>query len=182
MSADPVQQLQSEAPRTARDAGGAPSDAATYLVELRTAINGLGLIDLAETKLKMAQRDIDDVNRQTRDVADLMLETAENLIGAPTDAADYRSLVEQRMIELMEASAFQDLTGQRLSRIMKTLQGIEERLKLFAAYVHAQDGEVRLGTHELLRQTRDVDLMLSGPGAPGAMSQDGIDELIRLAG
>ena len=156
--------------------------AAAYSAELRMAINGLGLLDLAERDLGTAHADIEDVLGQTRKAAAVMLETAESLLGSCATGQAYKSLVEQRMIGLIEASGFQDLTGQRLCRIVHSLHAIEERLRLFAAHVQAQDGELRLGTHELARKARAMEQMLAGPGAPGAMTQDGIDELMRLAG
>ncbi len=173
-----VDQRQPERPEPARDPGGA----AAYIAELRAAINGLGLLDLAERNLGAAHLDIDDVLGQTRKVADVMLETAECLLGSTATGQAYKALVEDRMIGLMEASGFQDLTGQRLNRIVHSLHAIEERLRLFAAHVEAQDGEIRLGTHELLRKSREMDQLLAGPGAPGAMTQDGIDALMSLAG
>jgi chemotaxis protein CheZ len=178
MTACGGEQRQAERPEPAWEPGGA----AAYIAELRAAINGLGLLELAGRNLRTAHLDIDDVLGQTRKVADVMLETAECLLGSTATGQAYKSLVEERMIGLMEASGFQDLTGQRLNRIVHSLHAIEERLRLFAAHVQAQDGEIRLGTHELVRKSREMEQMLAGPGAPGAMTQDGIDELIRLAG
>jgi chemotaxis protein CheZ len=155
---------------------------ARYITELRAAINGLGVLDMTDRKLSAAQLDINEVITVTRSATDEVLETAEVLMGTPKTGKDYRQLVEQRMVKLMETCTFQDLTGQRLTRVADTLHAIEERLKTFADTVQCRDGGPRSGARETAREARNRELLLNGPGSEGALAQDSIDDLMRKAG
>ncbi|MCU0885324.1 MAG: hypothetical protein MUC44_10340 [Beijerinckiaceae bacterium] len=160
----------------------------TRMAELRGAINRLGVPDIAETKLGSVQIDIDHVMQATRAAADTILETAEELLAAPQTGSDYRALVEDRMIALMEACSFQDLTGQRLKRASYTLQVVEERLSTFASAVKAGDGAASLGDAvpqqavqgriERQRAAWNQANMVHGPGGAGAVPQETVDWLL----
>jgi chemotaxis protein CheZ len=151
---------------------------ARYIDELRAAINGLGVLDLTETKLTEAQVDINDVILQTRSTTDTILETAESLIAAPQTGDDYRNLVEGRMIALMEACSFQDLTGQRLTRVAHTLSAMDERLRTFATAAKVKRTRVRKGEREKLRDAWMEQNIVYGPGGENAVDQDTVDWLM----
>lgn len=155
---------------------------AAYINELRSAINGLGLLDMTNRKLSAAQADLDEVIVVTRNTTDVMLETAETLLATPLAGSEYRALVEERMIGLMEACSFQDLTGQRLKRVSQTLGVIEERLKTFATTARARPSEPHRGFEETKLDDWKARHLLHGPGSPDGLEQDGIDKLLRFAG
>jgi chemotaxis protein CheZ len=82
--------------------------------------------------------------------------------------------------QVFEACSFQDLTGQRITRIVKALKFLEERV----------DAVVRMwGLDELkdviedikaekTQQPKSEDVELQGPQRPGAgISQDAVDQL-----
>ncbi len=65
---------------------------------------------------------------------------AEKVLSADaSDAAAYKALVDNEMMALFETCAFQDLTGQRISRVVKTLEQIEMRVSRFASYARVAD-------------------------------------------
>jgi len=159
--------------RPAREIG----TVAARMAELRTAISRLGVLDIAETKLGAVQLDINDVLASTRSAADTILEAAEDLLAATQTGNDYRILVEQRMLALMEACSFQDLTGQRLQRVTHTLQAMEERLRIFAGAVKAGHGTALPGEVERQRAAWNDANMVHGPGGPGSIPQETVDWL-----
>ena len=165
--------------KPARDIG----TVAARMTELRAAINRLGVLDIAETKLGAVQIDINEVLASTRSAADTILEAAEDLLAATQTGNDYRALVEQRMFALMEACSFQDLTGQRLQRVTHTLHAMEERLRTFASAVKAgradvNSGDMGQGAAERQRAAWNNANMLHGPGSTGAIPQETVDWLM----
>lgn len=151
---------------------------ALYINELRAAINGLGVLDMTDSKINAVQADINEVILTTRSATDTVLETAESLISTKQTGAAYRELVEARMIELMEACSFQDLTGQRLTRVAETLNAMEQRLKLFADLVKPQGKHGVVGLEEKRRDEWKKTNLLNGPSDVGAMDQDMVDWLM----
>ena len=151
---------------------------AADLAELRAAINSLGVLDMTEVKLSAVQVDINDVILSTRSATDHILETAEDLIGTKQTGSDYRTLVEERMLALMEACSFQDLTGQRLQRVAHTLNAIEERLKAFTLTAKIEDGGGEHGATERKRATWNKTNLLSGPDSANGLAQDTVDRLM----
>ncbi len=153
---------------------------AAYINELRSAINGLGILDMTNRKLSAAQIDLNEVIIVTRNATDAVLETAEALLATPLTNNEYRTLVEERMIGLMEACSFQDLTGQRLTRVSQTLGVIEERLKTFATSARAKPSEPQRGTEETKLDDWKARHLLHGPGSPDGLEQDSVDNLLRF--
>jgi chemotaxis protein CheZ len=151
---------------------------ASYLRGLRGAINGLRVPEITEGRLRAAAADLTEVVAATRSATDVILETAEALLSMPDDGPAYRAQVEERMIALMEACSFQDLTGQRLDRVAKTLTVIEERLGIFAASVKAANGEARSGEAELRQDTWRKLNLVHGPGGADALQQAVIDKML----
>jgi chemotaxis protein CheZ len=153
-------------------------EVARYLRGLRLAINGLRVKEIVDARLKAAQGDLVDVIGATKSAADEILDTAEILLGSRTEGDAYRALVEKRMIALMEVCSFQDLTGQRLDRVAKTLMAIDERLSRFAVAVKADDGDLQTGPREVRNAEWRRANIVNGPGMPDALGQDAIDRML----
>jgi chemotaxis protein CheZ len=83
--------------------------------------------------------------------------------------------------QLFEASSFQDLTGQRITKITSTLDHMEERLNALAdaigdTYVESDEGKIETDSEGVA--VHDEDL-LHGPQLEGeGNSQDDIDALL----
>lgn len=94
-------------------------------------------------------------------------------VNEPTVAAVCGEIVDSTN-NVFEACAFQDLTGQRITRVVKSLQFIEEHINRL----------VRMwGKEELARMAAELAVpsapdLMEGPKRPGvAISQDDIDKL-----
>ncbi len=153
-------------------------EVASYLRGLRLAINGLRVKEIVDARLRSAQTDLVDVISASKAAADNILDTAEALLCAPEQGDAYRSLVEGRMIALMEACSFQDLTGQRLDRVSKVLMALDERLSKFAMAVRADDGELQTGPREVRHAAWRREQLVNGPGMPDALNQDHVDRMM----
>ena len=75
-------------------------------------------------------------------------------------------------MRIFEACSFQDLTGQRIQKVVLTLLNIEDKLAALEQSL--------IGDEVLSDETPNIDDELSGPSLPGeAVSQDEIDRLMR---
>ncbi len=154
---------------------------AHYIRGMRVAINGLRAPEIVEQRIQNARKDLADVVGVTRDAANRILDTAEAIVGAPETGDAYRAMVEERMFGLMELCSFQDLTGQRLDRVARTLDALDERLSRFAASVKAGNGEADPSSREASLERWRSERLVHGPGGELASRQDRIDELLRSA-
>jgi chemotaxis protein CheZ len=86
--------------------------------------------------------------------------------------------ITKRSMETMEACSFQDITGQRVSKIVRSIRFIEERVEALADLWRRDEIET-LSTGLPTADGQAVEgLKLEGPQLPGAaISQDEIDKL-----
>jgi chemotaxis protein CheZ len=88
-------------------------------------------------------------------------------------------LVEEKMLVIFEACSFQDITGQRIAKVVATLEHIEQRVARFAAAVRATDLGGYLNEVEQARAERRQRLLLNGPARDGeGIGQTDVDRLL----
>jgi chemotaxis protein CheZ len=76
----------------------------------------------------------------------------------------------------MEACTFQDITGQRVTKIIRSMQFVEERVLAMVDLMGRDSVEKKAAV--LSDETPEKDPLLNGPQLPGnAISQDDIDKL-----
>ncbi|MFN8734396.1 MAG: protein phosphatase CheZ, partial [Hyphomonadaceae bacterium] len=87
--------------------------------------------------------------------------------------------VSDKMMEIFEACTFQDITGQRIKKVVDTLTHIEQRLERFASVMGVEDAELE----ETLEDKRKRENLLNGPALNGPeVAQDDIDALFGTEG
>ena len=118
--------------------------------------------------------ELGEILDETRRAADEIMEAAESIEALACGAGpELSAALIKATTRIYEASAFQDITGQRINKVIKALQQIERRLIALAeACGHAvEDGVPRV-------VVRAPDRLLNGPQlAANAASQDEIDRL-----
>lgn len=149
---------------------------ADYIAHMRREIAALRANELTRDRLPMANEELGSVVAATAGATNSIMNTAEEILGLPDDA-HYRAAVEARMNDIFEACTFQDITGQRIAKVVEALRQLETRLSRFASAVKARD-EGGLDPEEVERRVRNELLMLNGPQLKGpAVAQDEIDAL-----
>jgi len=84
-------------------------------------------------------------------------------------------MVNDKVIEIFEACSFQDITGQRISKVVKTLNLIDEQIKCI---VDRMDNELKAKDDGGSRPTGESLLsgLLNGPALGGTgIDQDEVD-------
>lgn len=97
--------------------------------------------------------------------------------GTSTEITAGLAEVNEATTAIVLACIFQDITGQRIRKVVDALRQLETRLSRFATAVKARD-EAGIDPAEMERRMRDELLILNGPQLKGpATPQDAIDAL-----
>jgi chemotaxis protein CheZ len=148
---------------------------ADFIQKARDEISGLQANDIKDTRLPGASVELDAVVRDTERATETIMAEAEGLMAKePVDLAAYKADVDAAMMRIFEACSFQDLTGQRVTKVISTLRHIEERVTKFASALGVTD----TAQEESAEDARKRELLLNGPAMNGpATTQDDIDAL-----
>jgi chemotaxis protein CheZ len=152
---------------------------AQYIETMRHEIGALQVNDLKNSRIPAAGEELGAIVRATEEATNTIMECAEAVMAADAkDPAAYKALVDEKMLVIFEACSFQDITGQRIAKVVETLQHIEERVSRFANVVQSKDIEGFLNESERARAERREKLLLHGPQLAGAgVDQTKVDEL-----
>ena len=150
-----------------------------YIAKSKSEIGQLQANDLHNRKIPEAGQELDAVVEATEEATTRIMECAETILS--TDANDldsYTATVTENVMNIFEACSFQDITGQRIAKVVETLNHIESRVSRFADAIGATDIEGVLTEEEEQREQRKKDQILHGPQLDGeGRSQDDIDAL-----
>lgn len=133
----------------------------------------------SDKNIANATLELNEVIRHTEEATNAIMDNADAILalsGSVTDA-DISAKLGEHAVGVMEACSFQDITGQRIRKVLKTLEQIELRvgnlIKLFGGQMpeNLNVGEIDTG-----HRRADEDLM-NGPQLGNAPSQDDIDKL-----
>lgn len=153
---------------------------ADYIVALRREIAVLQANEMHMQKIPAAGQELAAVVSSTEHATNEIMAIAEKVLSADaSDPGAYKALVDNEMMALFETCAFQDLTGQRISRVVKTLEHIEARVSRFASYTGVKDEAGHANERESEDAARREKLLLNGPSiADEGNTQPDIDKLL----
>ncbi|SUS03274.1 Chemotaxis phosphatase, CheZ (fragment) [uncultured Defluviicoccus sp.] len=146
-----------------------------YVTAVRRALTELRPGEMRARHLPTAMTEIGMIVETTESAANQIMQAAEEILGQPpeTPPEAYRAFVEERCLSMMEACSFQDLTGQRIAKVVEMLLKLENKIgglsELLGEGVEEEAPEpVRSGD----------EILLNGPAAPGeGVDQNDIDRL-----
>lgn len=147
-------------------------DLVNFIVSARSEISQIKPNDLTRDKIPRAGKELDAIVSATEAATDQIMSAAERIMAA--DAAD-ADTVNDACMEIFEACSFQDITGQRISKVVSTLEYIENYLdKLTKAWGHEKDAEQ---PEEEVSEDSEAAL-LNGPALAGeGIDQDFVDDM-----
>lgn len=161
--ADTVDSLRQQILHLHRDC----KDLAGYITEARSEIANIRPEDIKQDKLPRAGRELDAIVQATESATNQIMTAAEKIMSARVTEPD---VVNDACMEIFEACSFQDITGQRISKVVSTLEYIENYLsKLTRAWGHELDGPTD-ETGEI--DPDDESNLLDGP----ALAGEGVDQ------
>lgn len=157
------------------------TDLATYMDTLRHELAQLRSIEISHNHIPAATDELDAVIAETATATGNIMDACERLQSHVSQApAELRTAVENDVTAIFEACSFQDITGQRISKVVKALKNIENKVSdILGALGHtANKVDQAVAQANATAPTGDAAL-LNGPQLSGkAISQDDIDKLL----
>ena len=168
-----IESLQSMIEERDGELGGEVSAIADHIERTQIELDALKPGSLAGETISGADDDLKEVVGATEQATQTILESAERIMAAgASDTDSYRRIVDEAVINIFEACCFQDITGQRINRVLATLSYISKHLTHVTGVLNGGD-----------RQAADMEMpekrsLLNGPqSADTAISQDAAKDL-----
>jgi chemotaxis regulatin CheY-phosphate phosphatase CheZ len=151
-------------------------------------------IDHVKSEISTLTEEESSDNRFRRATADDILSAAEAIKEIsdklPPDYAAQRETIGKHCLNVFQACSFQDITGQRIAKVVKTLDYVEQRVSAMLA-IGAEADQANAGqpiaaalAHTVaeagaITPKREAETLLNGPQLPGkGLNQDAIDQLL----
>ncbi len=155
-------------------------DLSDHIIAMRTEIARAQPKEIKAKKIPRAGRELDAVVQATEDATNTIMEAVETIMAADTtDAEAYALAVNDQCMRIFEACSFQDITGQRVTKVINTLTFIEERIgSILTAWPEGEDmADDESAEPETAAAPGDREL-LNGPALDGeGISQNDVDSL-----
>jgi len=149
---------------------------AGYIAKAKEEIRQMRPHDISQERIPTAGAELEAITRDTETATHSIMNSAEAIMGADiSDPKAYKALVDDEVMKIFEACSFQDITGQRVSKVVGVLKQIEERVGRLATTLGIEDSDPSdLSEDEIRRR----DLLLNGPAIGGPETkQDAIDAM-----
>lgn len=147
------------------------------IASAKAEISALRVDDITDSHIPSATDELDAIVAHTATATDCILEVCETLdkISAKMSGPDADLMIEATS-RIYEACSFQDITGQRISKVVLTLKTIDTKIAHILATFGVDHDAVTLNTEA---GSVDVPSLLNGPQLPmAAMGQSDIDKLL----
>ena len=155
---------------------------ARTIAAAKTDLANLRADDIRDAHIPSATDELDAIVRHTAAATDAILEACEAL-DAVADGLDasVSEQVQAATTKIYEACSFQDITGQRIGKIVATLKTIEQKVAaMMQALPPRPEGEAGSARGEVnAASVDDPASLLNGPQLPeAALEQAEIDRLL----
>lgn len=157
---------------------------ATYIVQAKVEIASITYpteVTGNDKNLSHASIELNEVVRHTEEATNLIMDRADAImaIAGTLSDADVSTKLVDNAVGIIENCSFQDITGQRIRKVLSTLEQVELRInrlvKLFGGELPTVAAVMELETGKARRPDEDL---LNGPQLSGSKpSQDDIDKL-----
>lgn len=159
-------------------------DLQKIIEEARAEIGSARPADISEKHIPTATDELDAVVGATAEATGTIMDCCEVIQEKAGEAGEAGNAIMDETMKIFEACSFQDITGQRITKVVKTLKDIEVKVAKLMDILGTQipgapdDGSAAAAGEE--EDTRSVEeKLLNGPQLPGnAISQDDIDKLL----
>lgn len=170
---------------------GAPSNEAVYkellglkdvMEELRRDLHAVQTTDITKTHIPSASDELDAIVGTTEQATNSIMEACEKIqAAAATAPPSFLKLVETQTTAIFEACTFQDITGQRISKIVKALKEIDKKTHDLVKVIEKSFDAAGPQVAKPAAPAKPVEQsLMNGPQLEGqGISQDEIDRLLK---
>ena len=137
--------------------------------------------DINEQHIPTATDELDAIVGATEEATGTILDCMEKIEGLTSKMdAEVGAEVGNAVTQVYEACNFQDITGQRITKVVKALKEIEIKIDALVAAFGTQVGDKsKSPAKSAVKDSREDSHLLNGPQLPGnSVSQADIDALL----
>lgn len=160
------------------------AELAETIDKLKADISETNTHHLTESEIPDATDQLDAVVEATAEATNAIMNACEEIekVAGNADADAQHKLINE-VTCIYEACSFQDITGQRITKVVTTLKTIEEQVGALMNMLNQQVGPFIRGGRQAKVAARGDDALLNGPQrADKAITQDDIDKLLEEFG
>ncbi len=156
------------------------------LSDLRNILDGarkeIGLArpsDIKGMHIPIATDELDAVVASTAEATGTIMDCCDEIMTAAGDAGDAGAKIMEEVAKIFEACSFQDITGQRITKVVNTLQDIEEKVEMITKVLGSKVPGMLADENKEGGGEIDAGLIMHGPALPEhAVTQDDIDAIL----
>lgn len=162
-------------------------DLASYIRDTKSEIMNLNPEEISDDPLPSASVELDAIVNATEKATNTIMEAAEQIETVGEEVGgEVAGIILNATTQIYEACGFQDITGQRIGKIVTAMQEIENKIDDLIGVFGDGDEEARAERRRAREKRRDEmrqeaiteGELLEGPQLPeAAVSQDDIDSL-----
>lgn len=149
-------------------------DLGRTIANAKAEIVALKIDDITDNHIPFATDELDAIVSHTASATNAILESCEALDNLGSElSSEQSSRLQDATTQIYEACSFQDITGQRISKVVNTLKNIDSKVAtILSTFAPAQ-------LESAAPATRPQESLLNGPQLPDeAMEQTEIDRLL----
>lgn len=152
-----------------------------YISNARREIASLQPEDSGGANIPRAGKELEAIVAHTEVATNTIMSAAEEIMSADTsDATAYQTAVQDAVMRIFEACSFQDITGQRISKVVETISYVEQRANELKNLLGVEVMEN--ASTENPAEREDGRHLMDGPALQGeGIDQDAVDALMDVA-
>jgi chemotaxis regulatin CheY-phosphate phosphatase CheZ len=172
------------------------SSVRSHIDLVKSEISTLTEEESSDNRFRRATAELYEIVTSTARATDDILTAAEAIKEIsdklPPDYAAQREAIGKHCLNVFQACSFQDITGQRIAKVVKTLDYVEQRVSaMLAIGAEADEASVEKPilaalapvtggpTSGPVTPQQEAESLLNGPQLPGkGLNQDAIDQLL----
>jgi len=150
-----------------------------YIEQSKTELTHIQPRHLSENRIPEASDQLDQVIATTEEAASKIMDSAEEIseiaLSLDGEVADRLMAISTH---IFETSSFQDITGQRVTKVVATLKYLEEKLRVLASAIGDTDSHLKAEKEaEDIGADSDENLLQGPQSSATGNDQDAIDAL-----
>ncbi|MFV3130197.1 protein phosphatase CheZ [Niveispirillum sp. KHB5.9] len=160
-------------------------DLSSHISETRREIAALKPDDPSADRIMRATEELDAILQSTEHATTEILNGSERIQSVADklrkDRPDLAQMLDNEVTEIMTACSFQDITGQRMTKVVNTLRYIERRVHAMIqiwGLENLDEAEMQAALVNEPKDTRPDAGLMNGPPLKGAINQDAVDMLL----
>lgn len=146
--------------------------------DARNEIGSARPSDISEKHIPTATDELDAVVEATAEATGAIMDCCDVIQEKAGAAGEGGAAIMDETMKIFEACSFQDITGQRITKVVKTLKDIEVKVNKLMNVLGAKMPDGQASAEDEDTRTGD-ERLLNGPQMPDkAITQDDIDKML----